>query len=112
MPPVVSLPKMRQRIYDYVVAHPQGISADAISDHIYRDDPNGGPENAPVCVRTQIWFINHKCLRPLGLEIKGKSGQGSLYRLVRVGETKPSDRTLRRKRAQERDKSGRDWLTV
>ncbi len=82
LPPTVVLPKMRQRIYDCVAQHPQGISADQIADTIYRDDPNGGPENAPVCVRTQIWFINHKCLRPLGLEIKGKSGPQGQYRLV------------------------------
>ncbi len=82
LPPIVALPKMRQRIYDYVVQHPQGVTADAISDHIYADDPGGGPNNAPVCVRTQIYFINSKCLRPLGLEIRGKSGPQGQYRLV------------------------------
>ncbi len=82
LPPKVALPKMRQRIYDCVAAKPQGISADDIASLIYADDPNGGPENAPVCVRTQIWFINHKCLRPLGLEIRGKSGPQGLYKLV------------------------------
>jgi hypothetical protein len=81
LPPKVVLPKMRQRIYDYVAAHPNGIAVGEIADHIYSDDRNGGPGNADVTIRTQIWHINHKCLRPIGLEIRGKSGPQGLYRL-------------------------------
>ena len=82
LPPAVVLPKLRQRIYDYVSCHPEGVTVDAISDHVYADDPNGGPENAAVCTRTQIYHINSQVLRPRGLQIKGKSGPQGLYKLV------------------------------
>lgn len=82
LPPRVVLPKMRQRIYDYVAAHPNGATVGDIANTIYADDPQGGPDNASVCIRTQIWFINNKCLRALGLEIKGKSGPQGLYKLL------------------------------
>jgi hypothetical protein len=81
LPPKVALPKMRQRIYDYVAAHPNGVPVGEIANHVYADDRNGGPDYSEVTIRTQIWHINHKCLRPMGLEIRGKSGPQGLYRL-------------------------------
>ena len=82
VPPTVMLPRLRQRIYDYVAARPQGSPVNQIADYVYADDPDGGPENAAVCIRTQIYFINSKCLRALGLEIRGKSGPQGLYKLI------------------------------
>ena len=82
LPPTVVLPKLRQRIYDYVSRHPEGVDVGHISDYVYADDPNGGPENAAVCIRTQIYHINFPVLRPRGLQIKGKSGPQGLYKLV------------------------------
>ena len=82
LPPTVVLPRLRQRIYDYVARHPNGVTVGSIADHIYADDPSGGPGNADVCVRTQIYFINNKVLRPMGMQIKGKSGPQGLYRLL------------------------------
>ncbi len=82
LPPTVVLPRLRQRIYDFVARHPHGATVDDIVSYVYADDPDGGPENAAVCIRTQIYFINSKVLRPMGLQIKGKAGPQGLYKLV------------------------------
>lgn len=83
LPPKVVLPKSRQRIYDFVVARGgAGASIGDIADYVYANDINGGPNGAEVVIRTQIWHINSKVLRPMGFQIKGKSGPQGLYRLV------------------------------
>lgn len=82
LPPRVKLPAVKQRIYDYVAANPQGVSTDEIARKVYADDPNGGPDDANVCIRTHIWRINNFTLIPLGLAIRGRSGPESKYSLI------------------------------
>ena len=79
VPPQVFLPKMQQRIYDYIARHPQGSNRQQIIDAIYWDDPNGGPDWLNG-ISVQIRHIN-KRINVLGIIIKGTGGPGSVYRL-------------------------------
>lgn len=74
-------PETRQRIYDFVRQHPEGVTNREIVWEIYGRDRNGGPLHADTTIRTHICILN-RALRPTGHEIRGRSSAGSRYRLL------------------------------
>jgi DNA-binding response OmpR family regulator len=70
---------VKRRIYDFLRNHPEGVNRSEIADHIYADDPDGGPDTMNV-IAVHIHKMR-KRLVPLGLTITGHQGPGSLYRL-------------------------------
>ena len=71
-----------QRLYDFVVKHPEGTTREQIADFVYGDDPNGGPDS-PAAIRALVWRMNNR-LKPEGIAIRGRMGRGSNYRLVQL----------------------------
>ena len=71
---------MKQRLYDFVARNPQGVSGAQIADHMYANDPNGGPENYLLAIRTHVFQMNKK-LVPCGIAIKSCLGRGATYTL-------------------------------
>ena len=80
IPPAVKLPRIKQRIYDYVKAHPAGVTSDQIMDNIYADDPNGGPSGRSV-VSVHVNQMNSDYLAAYGLQIRSTLGPGALFTL-------------------------------
>lgn len=73
---------VKQRIYDYVVSHPGGVTTQQIMDFIYADDPDGGAEYNTV--KVHIYFMN-RLLRLHGLQLYAPKGRGSSYTLQKAG---------------------------
>jgi hypothetical protein len=71
--------KYRQRLYDFVVKHPEGVTSIQIMDHLYADTPDGGSDS-PKIVATMVFRIN-EILAHHSLRITGSGGPGSVYRL-------------------------------
>jgi len=63
--------RVRQRIVDFIVEHPDGVSCQKLIDLVYGDDAEGGPDNARHTVSTIIGMIN-KILAPRGWEIESR----------------------------------------
>jgi hypothetical protein len=80
-PKIIVGGRIRQRVLDYV-AKSAGVTTQQIMDHVYADDPNGGPDSVNVITST-VRHIN-KRIKPYGLRIKGSGGPGSTYSLVRL----------------------------
>ena len=74
--------KRRQAFYDYIARNPQGVTRYQILDHVYADDPDGGP-NGHNIVCVTIKHINAK-LEKHGhrIRIRGSGGPGSIYKVV------------------------------
>ncbi len=80
---VLSLPPMQRRVLDiFLAAHPRPLMGDWLVERVYADDPDGGPDAAYTAVAVQINRLN-KAIRPLGWEIKGARGPGSMGRTLR-----------------------------
>ena len=72
--------RRRQDVYDYIARHPEGVTIQQVCDYVYQLDPDGGPGNAEVTIRTTIWFLNQK-LKPHGLRVRATGGHGSKYKM-------------------------------
>jgi hypothetical protein len=74
--------KRRQAMYDYIAVHPEGVTVWQVLEHVYADDPNGGPDkhNVIAVVAKQI----NNIIKPFGLRIKGSGGPGSRYTLQQI----------------------------
>lgn len=72
----------RQRLFDYVARHPEGVTRDQIMTAVYKGDATGGPED-PKIVGVVVRQINQR-LRKMGHShrIRGAGGPGSTYRLL------------------------------
>ena len=72
---------VKKRIYEYLAAHPEGVTRQQILDRVWADDPDGGPEFANVV------SVHVKHMRPIlereGLTISCAKGAGATYRLER-----------------------------
>jgi DNA-binding response OmpR family regulator len=70
----------RRAIYEYIAAHPEGVSRAQILDHVWADDIDGGPEY-PNTISVLV-----KAMRPVlareGMRIVCGKGRGSVYRLA------------------------------
>lgn len=74
---------VKQRIYDFIAKHPEGVTRDQILGSVWADDINGGPEFG------NIVSVHVEKMRPVlkqhGLTITAAlcgRGGGGLYRLV------------------------------
>lgn len=77
--------RKRQALFDIVARYPDGVSTDRIADHLYADDPNGGPDDTGMNIRSQVAQLN-KILAQHGLHIRATGGPGSVYRLQSASE--------------------------
>jgi DNA-binding response OmpR family regulator len=75
---------IKRRIYEFVAAHPEGVTRQQIIDSVYADDIDGGPEFANVV------SVHVKAMRPIlereGLTITCARGPGATYRLRELAE--------------------------
>ncbi len=77
-------PRKRRVIEVLAKAHPRRIPIHDLSDLVYSDDPNGGPDDAPAVLRTTICHIN-RTLAAYGWRISGsRKGMRNGYGLMRV----------------------------
>ena len=89
--PFVTSP-IKARIYAFITKHPEGVTRDQIADHVYADDPNGGPEWTST-ISVHIHWMNIK-LSKLGLKIASPRGRSSNFRLRKLEDlTVEFDRT-------------------
>jgi hypothetical protein len=72
----------RQRMFDYVAAHPEGVDRAQVMAAVYYDDADGGPLHYNV-IAVMAVHIN-RALEPYGYAIRGSGGPHSRYRLVDV----------------------------
>jgi len=81
----------RRAMLEYVANHPNGVNCRQILDHVYADDPDGGPLTHHI-VSTMARAINEQ-IKPQGWRINITGGPGSLYTLVPTEQhtTSPSD---------------------
>ena len=70
-------------IYDYVSAHPEGVTRQQVAEFVYKDRHDGGPEFALGVISINIPFMNDT-LAPLGLRIVSSMGHGAVYRLKKL----------------------------
>jgi DNA-binding response OmpR family regulator len=74
---------VKSRIYDYLVAHPEGVTRRQLMDAVWADDADGGPEFANVV------SVHVKAMRPIlareGVTISCARGPGATYRLEKAG---------------------------
>jgi hypothetical protein len=79
IPPTgLRLPKINQRIYDGIRRRP-GITAAALRDLVWADDPNGGPEDRKV-LHVHVNQLN-SLLAPHGVYVRSEGG-GYVFRRV------------------------------
>jgi hypothetical protein len=73
---------VKQRIYDYVVRHHEGVNRFQIMEAVYADDPDGGPESHST-IGVHIMQMNNQVLRQHGFIIRSAPGRNaSGYRLI------------------------------
>jgi hypothetical protein len=91
-PPEIQLTgKVRQRLYDYISKHPEGVSLQDIADYVYAEKPDGGPKWAESSLYITIQRVNRKLLA-YGKLIKATGGPGSVYRIIDVeASQRPTD---------------------
>lgn len=71
----------RQKIYDYIAKHPEGVTREQVMTAVYADDPDGGPEHFAT-ISGHVLNIN-KFFRAkhLPYKINGRRGPGSIFLL-------------------------------
>jgi DNA-binding response OmpR family regulator len=73
---------VKRRIFEYIGAHPEGVTRQQILDHVWADDIDGGPEFANVV------SVHIKRMRPIlereSLTITCARGPGATYRLEKA----------------------------
>lgn len=81
-PSIIVGGRIRQRVFDFVKAHPEGVSREEIMWHVYADEPTGGPESFNT-VSVTVMHIN-RILREQDamMYIAGRMGsRNDLYKL-------------------------------
>ncbi len=81
--------RFRQRIYDFIVKHPEGVPIMDVMNHVYADHPSGGPES-PKVIQVMVCHINAE-LERRGIEgrLAASGGRGSVYRWYAPGSKVP-----------------------
>jgi DNA-binding response OmpR family regulator len=59
------------------------VSMDEVADSLYSDDPEGGPDNARVCISVFVLRVRRK-LAPLGVVLKNNFGWGHYPALLPI----------------------------
>ena len=75
---------VKQRIYDFIAAHPEGVTRDQLMASVYADRIDGGPE-WPVVISVHLNEMR-PVLERKGLTITSMRGPGSKYRLTALAE--------------------------
>lgn len=83
---------IKQRIYDFIVRHPSGVTTQQIVDHVWKDDADGGP-TASTIVAVHIAGMN-RMLKAYHAKIRSTRGQGARYRLERNPSRKMSNKAV------------------
>jgi len=78
IPTELHLPPIKRRIFDAVRRRP-GISAEALRQTVWADDPNGGPE-CHHAIYVHIHQLN-RLLTPLGIVVRAPKGAGAGYQI-------------------------------
>ena len=73
--------KVRQRMCEIIAENP-GLKGLQIIERLYRGDPGGGPDSLKI-ISVYVHMAN-KQLAKMRLKIKGSSGLGGGYRMVRM----------------------------
>lgn len=77
----VKLSGIQARVFDVLWrAQPERVPTKSIFERVYADDPDGGPES-PNIVAVVLCRVR-KMVAPLGVEIKGRSWDGSKVEVV------------------------------
>jgi hypothetical protein len=68
-----------------------GASKEMVFQHLYEDDPNGGPLRGEECINVMLHQLNKRHLRALDLEIRSWRIAGvSFYEIVPASEARVS----------------------
>jgi hypothetical protein len=79
----IALTPMQYKVWDVLRrVGPDGISATALTERIYADRADGGPDSGTHCIPTFVHRAN-KRLEAIGQRIVSSGGPGSTYRLER-----------------------------
>ena len=73
---------IKQRIYDLVARSPQGISARAVFEQVWANDPDGGPESLN-CIAVHVKQMV-PILTRAGVAIRSTGGPYARYHLVKL----------------------------
>jgi len=73
------LTPMQREIYLAVRAAKDGISMRRLSDRVYEDQIDGGPDGCFVAIRAQVYSLN-KRLAPFGERVRSEAGVFRLFR--------------------------------
>jgi hypothetical protein len=68
------------RIFDYLVAHPEGVEVDDLASYVYAKSRHGGPMSDRGSMHTLIHRMR-KELAFQGMAITASKGRGARYRL-------------------------------
>lgn len=53
--------QVKQRIFDFIAAHPEGVTRKQIEDHVYASYPDGGP--CSNVVHAHLWGMRDRLSR-------------------------------------------------
>jgi hypothetical protein len=70
-------------IYDFISAHPEGVTRAQVAAFVWKDDRGGGPDRALDIISMHIAQMN-VTLPTKGLYISSTKGHGAVYRLKMV----------------------------
>ena len=73
---------IKQRIYDFISKHPEGVSARTVFDHVWAHDEDGGPESLN-CVAVHLKQMQPALTRA-GVAIRTTGGPYARYHLVKL----------------------------
>lgn len=73
---------VKQRIFDFIARHPEGVTMPQLMDHVYALDPAGGPEN-PNVISAHLHGMR-RTLAKTGITVSKTGGHGTKYRLVQA----------------------------
>jgi len=72
----------RQAIVDFISRRPEGATYEQIINHVYADDPNGGPD-CRHGVAVMVYIANEKLKNSNSeFRIRATGGPGGVYRIV------------------------------
>ncbi len=81
-PKVVVRGPKRQALCDFVFRHPDGVTRRQIADHVYADEPDGGPELLNV-ISVMTRAINRQLEdQDHDMRLRGNGGPGSVFKFV------------------------------
>ncbi len=75
---------IRQRLFDFVRAHPRGVTRQQIEHELYCDRIDGGPLNTARII-WQVVFQLNRILQEHGLRVAAEPGRGARYKLIESG---------------------------